>query len=954
MSSVTIDSARGWALGPLQFSILAFMWDVPIHRLTGGRASIRIRGSKLLVRWFMLDGEHFPFGVVIEPDDDLAQCVQPEPWSPTLTAIQQAMPLCFESGMYYCTRPGSGTLTVQVVESESVLLEPPTVVAEASCSVEITRCPVVIGPLEGPAAPVPVSSPLRIRTPAGLQDWSGPGLAWRRRPQVTPDGPVEGGVAIGTGAGGSLTLSRVAAPLDNIWGPVGCDLAWSHFAADRGAIDSPLRFLDVRTAGELRPSGTLWFQHGLPDDLVARRPWRGVVQVEGTGTEPGLVEPAHTNLEVGIDPVTLELTLDSDDQHGGDLVLEDQWDPDQRMILGGLRIRVTRPADPPETLYDSDSRAAVYGTVSATEMVLQVVVPEDRDGSRWRDSRRASFRIRLTIENGNVACFQPPGLDPTGVSFQFAGDLKQILRAAGPGTSDLLVALEPLGEPLPEDCFQFEMPVEQGFVIRVPAPLECHINSWSDTYFAGQNQLNLSAPGPYPELIHATGTVYGQVVNHRPDSTSEQWRLRVHRPDGTTIDFDQDAVMLVADGSFVRWLTPERLQEGDNRFELWAWKPINEVVNGGPSIAERTLRGTRPRVQATVIDPQYGNAGRVVTRAVPLITWSWERALHASLHDQVGNGTPLELAVDDQVRYDRHRAQTTTARLSAAVGPHRVFATASNDFGESAGAADTRTAVAPQLTQSLSVPAGFAGKFLTPERVGNSVQRVTSSLSFRFAQQWTIRQGGATLAGGNPADPFAGGSAERDLPGSATELAVGDNQFSFRAFNEFASIGLSVSVNRRDRVFDVPQGSLTLDPRVRGDTPSDHDQYRVSWIMLLAGQTVASGEGAGVIITLPAGVELPSPLGFDSIQWTVNLFVDGEDHGTEDAPMLIAIDALGDIIGPDFEHLLAAFRELESNVQIDDPVNIEVRDLGSERLWLRMLTWALPPGHEIPVETVPL
>jgi hypothetical protein len=960
---------------------------------SASRARVHLAGETVLfTRIALNDGTEFPHALALRPDASLGTAIVAEPLDPrTGRASLDGQPVdLFLRPVFKAVNEGVGDLLVFVLPGRGadgqwpdagVLL---AVVDEleaegdedGALTVQIALNQPRIFP-GSPPSPMLVGKQFGLPFSVQLQTLdtqSQQGTQWQLHPDFQSSADFTCELGADTIPSFQLDLRELSRPFVDRWGqagdtPIPYQVSVISVPPEAGGGDWPLRLIEASRlearayyAGYPRQR----FPQGLGDYVIARRPGTGTLRIQTPllfGTGLAAAEPR--DVPVQVDPVQLILQVTSHDLVDGAILLEDRWRPDDGVLVAGFEVKVNVPvaatlAGQSSLVFDSEGRPAYISAESNdTELLLDVVLdqppPPQQQPSlfdSFGDNVRRSFRIRATIDKPSVARFWlPPDVIGEDGHAEYIGNFRDVIRAVGPGDASLKVELIGIPEPLPPECLEYGMPPAQTFPIHVPAPLVSDLLTWRDPYFTGANELVFSQG--QRDVIFARGTITGHVQNHREQSQAERITVLLERADG------QIQRYILRPGMLVDWVgdtfaTDALAFDGDlelsidglawsatsgvNTITLSAWKPINQVVGQGESNDVGLLNAVLPAQPGLAFEQQPGDGTHVVRRTQPAALWSMELATHAELLDVPPSGSGVTLDSDSQLAYDRRDKRTAQPMLSRDLGRHRIVARAYNDFGWTASQVIDLFAEEPRVSVDLSVPAGYAGKYRSPNRVGHSVQRVTAEVTIRYAL--TFQAEGPNLDTSQNIDaPFQDRLVTLDLPTPPAELVVGNNTFSFTGENEFADTTRQETIRRRDDVYDCDQVFVSL------ECLSANRYIRAD--MVLDDVVIDHAEQtSGVSWTLGPFVESASPLGFDRIEFTVLEVDDDGDLHYSSSSLLAALQTTG-LVGPDYEDLLGVMRLPDSRV-LDDADNIPY---GSNR-WLRVVVED-SSGGDIPVEFVP-
>ncbi len=644
-------------------------------------------------------------------------------------------------------------------------------------------------------------------------------------------------------------------------------------------------------------------QQSMPPILRGRKAGDGdelAVEIDLARSDPRVVKSPPTIVPVEVTPVDLELSVRPSRADEGavlraggrpSLRLEYRWLEDERRLAGELHFDVRRKGvEEPDSLLFSSTWPSVIELAGsdADLLITRLQTTDPYTGT----SLVCPFGVRLTLMDapgsaGPVARFTiPPGMQDQSTLVEPGGrfDFQRFLSAVGPGRAVLRVELVPAAPELAID--EFRLPPEAVLLdVEVPPPLEGTLDAWKDAHHTAGVDLGPGAPPAV--IIHASGKVSGTVANRSPRPHPELERVEIsietadHRRLGPyPVTGDPDFEQAFAD-----------LAEGVNRVVLDFWKPINEVM-GRPTSAEAELRGVLPEVDDVVLPRALPANDVVLRRGIDGVSYRYRLATSAQLVDLNASGA-TNLGPSQGGSFDWRDVRLPSASLPAVFGDHHLQVVARNDFGPAVPRRRHLFAPRPVLaiepdTRSLPHEA------TNPLHVGHSVEVVAADVRIRFALSTVFEQ----LVGGSVVDTdrvqpsearaLAGEVRLVDLPDGG-RLEIGDNVFRLVGSNEFGTVETSVTLHRRDHVFDFV-AEFRLEP-------VDERAHLQIGTVRPSNLGIDEGTSQGFDAVLRARGS-STPLGLELIRFNV-----ARDHGESPATLdfRIALFTLAASVGPDFE-----------------------------------------------------
>ena len=567
---------------------------------------------------------------------------------------------------------------------------------------------------------------------------------------------------------------------------------------------------------DVSAAGDALYDTGLPDYVVGRRysePLTEAVVSLQILVKPGWEESyeAAPNQSFKIRILPHKVALDFQPLGGGtDLVLEDDWRADEGKLRGSFLITATVGG---RVVYRSDERAEVSGAYTSGMLAIQGVCRgQGGAGDGALDRFHPSTQLTLTIDDPQVAEFDATHLDPSPGTFNVLAEVTDWISATGPGVANLSCRFEPydISDPskIPPDLVFWDLPKQAAkLVIDVKPPLRAHLERWSDLYFNGNTAVPLDHGNPLEELIYSSGTLAATVDNHNPDSQQQIIKVIVEPPSGQTSETPIRAGQEI-DASGDVHVDVEGLDydldadDGANRVSLSAWKPINEVMDGGPDVVTVTLKTVAPN-PVEILEPADGITVR--KRRIDNVRYRYGRAYLARVTDF---SSPM--AEDSHETYVPQTRDSGPVNLSPTPGDHSVYFLAYNDFSGAGEVYDEITihAPAPSISVDLTLP---ADKSIEPNRVGFTVPSADATVNATNAVTVEIWKDGNRLTTLTMASGAGAALTEQRAtslpPQGHGDLEVGDNTFEFRAINEFATTSTQITINKRARLFEPLSGS---------------------------------------------------------------------------------------------------------------------------------------------------
>jgi hypothetical protein len=768
---------------------------------------------------------------------------------------------------------GSVTVTMQMIDTEVVPVGQYPVLAEASLTFSLSPLVVQVAPQAsqitltlGTSVAAPVT--LLAHPPANRDvNFAGPHDATYRRTDPTSAmliaEPASQGLQVPITVGWSLT-------------------GWERGSGNTLTADSLLRWRQPYEE-PLLPSGASHYD-AMPALVHCRKAGRvgrvsviaqvNPVSVGGVlRADPRFVADTPAEIAVTIKDAVLKISLEPSPADAGPaaanwqspLVLEYDWLPDERKLVGSFVLQVHRVADgeDPELIFDSrwESTIATW-SFSDTAITLSDIVtipPESRL------SRPCPFRLLLTLrDHGSagaaVARFWRPAVEQGPAPVRRS--LQRVISAVGAGQAELLVELLPLNNRALEiDEIPIGASSQQVLAIKVPPPLEAELKTWTDGWFTN---LDISDPTGVHDVIFSSGRVTGAVRHRaaRPHPELETVTVEAVTRSGTIGPFN-------VPGPGPAFTHDVRdMEVGGNRLRVVAWKPINEVVSGGPSVAEATLTGVLPRPDGITFPRALPPDHTVLTASVDGITFGYSRAMRARLVDTTRTGSTI-IGTEQALAYDLIPRTLTQASLPRVTGTHTLTVLAENDFGVQTGPTLVLRAPRPNPVMSVDTSNVPHSPF-DPFAIGHSVTTLQATLSSQYALSVRFLARGTLLRTSTHTETEALTTTRRQarMPDTG-DFAIGDNEFRLEGSNEFGSEAQIITIHRKDFVFDFV-AQLFLKPV---DIKAQLVIQDVNPSYLLGIPRGASG-GFDVFVT---GRDSRNPAGVESLKFSVQ-HIDGGDR----------------------------------------------------------------------------
>jgi hypothetical protein len=630
-------------------------------------------------------------------------------------------------------------------------------------------------------------------------------------------------------------------------------------------------------------------------------------------------------------------------EDGVALELEDDWDvvQGQMRIYGGVRLKVgltypESPGVPDHELVDTGATVQAMGLVyTAGSMLIDEIFTESSPHENfWQ-----SFSLSLTIDDPTIAEFYST-LPVKEGKHRGRLDLSEILRAVGPGDTTLRVLALALPQPIDASHDEFAPSAEMQIPIHVPPPVEVVLSNYTDRFHgsAGNAALALDS-GTAFDVICDHGTLTGEVKNHNPYSSEERVTLKVHTPEG-----DQPDVDVLSPSAFTTmtgFSTPITnlalvVDDGDNVVTVEAWKPINELVNGGPSVKSFILRAVRPTASALT------NAltdATVVRRDIGDVAFTYSKALKGYVWERVGDDTGSAASPEQLASMVSRPVTLQHFRLRAAPGDHRLRAGADNDFDQVSGPEITIHAPAPRVTSNaadwIAQPYRERTRLGVADEVGNSNTSVRVPIHIRYALSASITDESDTTPISPGSNPINGTDLWQTIPRTGN-LRVGVNGFSVAATNEFSTETRSWAIRRRGLVYDSDVDADVL--TIPDDATIRLHVTRVN----LDGSHTELNDSSGRTTLFFNVQNHPSPLGMVGVIIEPFRMVDEDDDGDAETEEPASTDfgylIRGWATDPDYFHLTPYLVVDPADVVWDDS-SFNVASLGDEDAFPGQTFW---------------
>ncbi len=460
-------------------------------------------------------------------------------------------------------------------------------------------------------------------------------------------------------------------------------------------------------------------------------------------------------------------------------------------------------------------------------------------------------------------------------------------------------------------------------VIDVKPPLRAHLLTWSDVHFNGNTAVALDQGNPLEELIYASGTLEATVDNHNPASQHEIIKVIVEPPGGQSTEIPLHAGQeITADGDVevdVAGLDYDfDADDGSNGLSLSAWKPINEVVDGGPDVVSVTLKAVPPK-SLEILEPADGIT--VKRTQIPHVRCRYARAAFAAIGDRLGADLWNNFGNSTQT-YDLTTRDLGPYTLVSEPGDHELTLTAYNDFAPG-NVFTSITIHAPAPTITVDLQPDDPDKFMAPNKVGHSVTKVPALITATNALTVEIWQGGTRLT----TFIMAEGSetvltAQNTLPTLPPQghLQAGDNTFELRAINDFAITSTQVTINRRAKIFEA-HGDPNMSFEARPAPGHDGETVYVGVTVHFADSVFDDVEQWIVTVPFPSSAD-NAFLDFLHYDFTTSIRPDGTVASVESVDTLV-VERIGVLMtGPDFQSISLLLMPDPSWV-VDDPDTVQ-------------------------------
>ena len=630
---------------------------------------------------------------------------------------------------------------------------------------------------------------------------------------------------------------------------------------------------------------------------------------------------------------------------GSAIELEDDWDRVNGLIriYGGVHLKVgltfpQNPEIPDRNLLDTAGRRHSMSLFYGPEWMLidDIVTP-----GRPHGNDEQSFRLELSIDDRNVAEFFSTLPSDQG-KHRGCQDLSQILRAVRPGDTTLHVQAIPSQQANEPFFDEFEPSDIIDIPIHVPKPLEVVLSNYADRFYGstGNAALALDSGGAF-DVICDHGTLTGEVSYHNPYSRSELITLKVHTPEDDYPDVDLFSAFTTMTG-FSTAIANLALvvDDGDNVVTVEAWKPVNELMNGGPSVESVTLRAVRPT--ASALTNALADAV-VVKRDIGDVAFTYSNALEGHVSEQVGDGDRFDASPVQSASMVAKSVTLHHFMLRPAPGDHHLDAGAGNDFDQVTGPGVTIHAPAPSITSNgadwIAQPYRERTRLGLANEVGNSDTSVRVPVRIRYALNASVTDASAPADDAGSGIGHHGDSTDSDqipldsnplvwtdrtvtIPLSGN-LQVGENGFAVYADNQFTESHPTQYINtidRRDLVYDCDGA---LDVLIFSD---DHEiQIHVKRVNMDGSRDpLHDSHWPGTTFQIEFQNQ-PTPLGMLGVIIEPFRLVDEDDDGVAETEVPAVTDLgyqiRGWVTDPNYFHLTPYFVVEPADV-VDDSFNV--------------------------------
>jgi hypothetical protein len=938
--------------------------------------------------------ETFPFLIVVETTGVPTQI---EPWAPGSRGPFTFAPI--KTAIFRTDTAGPGFLTIYLLDefkftgmeadfpfafnknsANTTYVIPRATVASTGATEHITL-------RVGDRRPLPMS--LQVGRPDGLaRVFDGPlPLSFASKDAFEAERNVNWN---------EVSLTTVVKKFTKRWGEVGYgplpfSLRLDHASSGPPASDSPVRFYSIEDAVpgvNLNQvfSDAVSGEYNDPHKLLVRgrRPGTGTISTVATnffwpdrfenseikcGSVSVTVTPAVLHLTAGPDP-------DGESLADGTIILEDFWDGEA--LRGSLSFSVEAPmpnADPSNTppgpwpQYDSLKEAFLVGRVLPHALSIEEVYVLE-EANVWEKGRkvRRSFRIELSIRDPSVVMFElpPEATVLASGTFEYYGPLKHILRAVGPGDTQVIIEIARPDEPISDDLVVYYMPIPKLLFIKVPEPLIVEFAQWSDNWFSGGPgqgaMINLAlAPAEPPELIYNSGLLTGGARYHNPNSSSETIELLIDRPGQSRQTIDLLAYDAVNDDGTLSFNVTElrRLgNNGGNTLTLRAGKPINLVVNGAPDEESRILTGVLPIINTSAV---FSTTSPVLRRNIGETSFRYSRAISAAISDEVessqdGSISRMDLASVPEVAYLVKQVDVPNVTLPRIPGQHHVGIRAENQFGEMVDSGQIFIAPAPIATTNSNTwivepwnnPRVAYASGTHRLRIGNSNENIRADMVIQYALTVSREDAGTRRTIAEPAgyDPLIPSPFNIRVPRTGTLPQDAWTETTVRAENEFSVNSVLLGVHRRGDYYFWRGASLTINL-----VDNNIDLTMDVEVWLPDDTSFTNFDQGGFWSHSFADGRSPSGLPYERCE--VKVFISLSDGTKEAAHSGVDLTNSGAAEGPNYEHLLALFSPPQDAVvsgsptveRLEFPIDpdvhyynpVRVREAGGT-IWVSLIT----------------
>jgi hypothetical protein len=642
-----------------------------------------------------------------------------------------------------------------------------------------------------------------------------------------------------------------------------------------------------------------------------------------------------TIVPLKVDPVQLTCTFSPspEDTIPGSghskMALEYNWIGDQTSgkLVASFDLIVDRPSSTPgETplrIFDCDFVVAIESIDVAPGRIRLHNIHGTRmpaspmHGVPPPPSVRIPFDLELEIQNTSAAGTPLPaefnlealgfrnGIQPDII----AGSLRHLIMAVHSGSARLHLRFllpQQNGNPAsPDRDFVsvdiYDLPANPRPIdIEIPEPLVLHLDEWRDLAFTSSAPLNLQT-SPRTDIIYSSGELLG---------IAEKWGRTPLAPElqQITVDIDTDfgsmppipVTNVTSAGRFTQPLSDLRL--GTNSIQVTAWKPINIVMNGTPSVVTIELKGVLPVSPPILLPATLQDGDFVLRRALSGLRSGYARASAAHVMHMGRSGATLAISPALPLVYDSSITSVPTLVLPQELGRHQLWVRATNDFGQTDSALIELIAPRPEIEinpRTNNLPHDPRDLY----NVGNSVVSCDGYISFIHALEVEFFEDGRSRFRRTIPDSDALSARRENMrfPSTGTFQERVGVLFHLDARNEFVRFDedIEVTITRRANVFSFRD----LELEIIAVDPNAHIIFDEISPYVIHESTSSSDPDqnlAGILLILDI-VDTPSATGIDTIRFTVARDLDSNGRAIPARLDYRVEYRSGECIGPDYE-----------------------------------------------------